>query len=69
LFHSLFNEPKASTLWATLTFWVLNKSIAITTRTDFHIISSRVKNLFGQFQLLFGFFDGIFAKTYKIKTP
>jgi len=42
-FCFLFNEPKAPTLWTTLTFWILNVSTAITAWTHNHTIFFWIK--------------------------
>jgi hypothetical protein len=43
-FSFLLNKPKASALWTTLTFWVLNVAGTVTVLTDYHAISSRVED-------------------------
>jgi hypothetical protein len=45
IFLFLFNEPKAPALWTTLTFWILNISLAITAGTDYHAILFGIENL------------------------
>jgi len=60
-FCFLSNEPKASTLWATLAFWILNISLAITARADYHAVFLMLKNLLAHFspraEILFPFFS------------
>jgi len=48
-FGFLSNEPKASTLWATLAFWSLNISLAVTPWADYHAVFLRLNNLFFHF--------------------
>jgi hypothetical protein len=44
LFRFLLNKLKASTLWTTLTFWVINIASTVTVLIDYHIVSSRVED-------------------------
>ena len=43
-FSFIFNESKPSTVWATLTFWVMNVASTATILTDYHAISFRVED-------------------------
>jgi uncharacterized protein (DUF983 family) len=45
LFCLLFNETKAPALWTTLTFWLLNISLAVTAGADHHTIFFWIKIL------------------------
>ncbi len=60
-FRFLSNEPKASALWATLAFWSLNISLAVTARADYHAVFLRLKNLLVHFspraEILVSFFS------------
>jgi hypothetical protein len=48
-FRFLSNEPKAPALWATLAFWILNLSLAVAARADYHAVFLRLKNLLAYF--------------------
>jgi hypothetical protein len=60
-FRFLSNEPKASALWARLAFWILNISLTVTARADYHAVFLRLKNLLAHFspraEILFSFFS------------
>jgi hypothetical protein len=60
-FRFLSNEPKAPALWATLAFWILNISLAVTARADYHAVFLRLKNLLAHFspraEILLSFFS------------
>ena len=43
LFRFLLNVPKAPAFWTTLTFWILNISMAVTAWTDHHTIFFWIK--------------------------
>jgi len=49
LFCFLFDEPKASAFWTSLTVWISNISMTVTIWTDFHAIFFRIENLFVHF--------------------
>ncbi len=60
-FRFLFNEPKASAPWETLAFWILNISLAVTARADYHAVFLMLKNLLSHFspraEILVSFFS------------
>jgi hypothetical protein len=60
-FRFLSNEPKASALWARLAFWILNISLTVTARADYHAVFLRLKNLLVHFsprdEILLSFFS------------
>jgi hypothetical protein len=45
LFQLPFDEPEAAAFWTTLTFWILNISMAVTAWTDYHAVFFRLEGL------------------------
>ena len=48
-FRFLSNEPEAPAFWTTLTFWILNISLAVTAWADYHVVFLRLEGLFAHF--------------------